>query len=228
MKPHTLVAVMLLSAQMAAAFFSLPAAAQGARQSSAQNPPRGAAAARAPAQVRVAPAIGIGESLDEEGFPFSYQLPDFSAGDGQAHIYKIGFFSANGTGNGTAFPDESGLIQESLPRSGIFSDTDFQAFVYAIDATTGAVKMYMDLTDITANKAAQLLTNVEMNARSALGGDPLQPWERITAPLPAGDERKLDLRGEGLSIDDVLDQIYLQTRCDVVEKGGLFTTAACN
>lgn len=152
--------------------------------------------------------------------------------DMETIIYNVGFIGEIGNGYRTVYPDVSGLIETRLPVSGTDANQQkktYQTFIYTIDAQTLGVEMFMDLFDVTVNNAAQILTNISKNAERSGGGASRMPTtNNFPRPLLAGDTLKLNLRGEHLSIDDVLDQIYVQTHCDLVEQDGFFSAVACN
>jgi hypothetical protein len=169
----------------------------------------------------------------------SLQLPEFDPADLETHVYKVGFFSATGSGNGSAYPDLDGLIEAQLPpptqtlENGRLVEKPWHMFFYSVNVDTGEVQLFMDLHDITVNQAVHALSSTLSNAemqftRSAEAFRARMRANPPRVPDPIGDALRLSVTGAYLTVEDVLEQIFQATRCDVVPQNGSLAIASCD
>jgi hypothetical protein len=144
----------------------------------------------------------------------AFQLPDFDPEDLYTHHYHVGMFSDSGNGSGTVFPDDTGYV-EYEQRTAV-GETPMTTFLYSIHAETSEVRVFIDVEAITVNRAAVVLSNLALNAGGPRGMRSLGPNRaRLQLPPAIGDQRTVAWSGDNLTIEDLQDQIFEQTRCDV-------------
>ena len=161
----------------------------------------------------------------------AFQIPNFNPEDLYTHSYHVGMFSASGNGSGTIRPNDSGYAE--FEQSVFPGETPMETFLYSVHVDSGEVRVFIDVDDMSVNQAAQVLTNLALNAVAQRGERLLDRNRRLRPPEPppaVGDERKLGLFGDYLTLDDLQEQIFEQTRCDVarVEGDYHYALVGCN
>jgi len=165
-----------------------------------------------------------------EVITYGYQIPDFNPDDLYTHHYHFGMFSETGNGNGTAYPDTDGYVEYEINRHG--QENEMQTFVYSVNAETGEARVFIDVNGISVNKAVSILTNVAMNARmnaqrSRQVGSGMLPRGAFRIPSEIGNQLRMDLHGDYLTLDDIQEEIFRQTRCNVEEEDGRYYLESC-
>jgi hypothetical protein len=164
----------------------------------------------------------------------AFQISGFDPNDLGSHLYHVGMFSESGNGSGTAYPDRNGYVEFELPqRPGMEL---MKTFLYSVHVETGTVEVFIDQRDLSLNEAVMLLTNLQMNARPLQqrfsGFDPertARMSRHLSQGLPEiGQQRRLGLYGEYLSLEDLQEQIFQQTRCNVELDVDVFYLASCD
>jgi hypothetical protein len=162
-----------------------------------------------------------------------FQISEFDPNDLGNHIYHVGMFSESGNGSGTAYPDRNGYVEFELhQRPGM---EQMKTFLYSVHVETGAVEVFIDQRDLSLNEAVMLLTNLQMNGRPLQrfsGFDP-QRSARMSRHFSQGQpdigqQRRLGLYGEYLILEDLQEQIFQQTRCNVELDVDVFYLASCD
>jgi hypothetical protein len=161
---------------------------------------------------------------------FGYQLPDFDAADLYTHHYHFGAFYENGNGSGTTEADTNGYIEYELNLPA--GQGEVQTYLYSIDAETGEAKVFADLDDLTVNRAVGILTGVSINSRANSerfnqGGAGFRPRRFMRRPTETGNQRTMQLHGEYLTLDDIQEEIFRQTRCNVEAEGDGYYLQSC-
>jgi hypothetical protein len=144
----------------------------------------------------------------------AFQLPDFNPEDLYTHNYHVGMFSDNGNGSGTVFPDDTGYLE--FEQHTPVGETPMTTFLYSVHIETSEVRVFIDVDAITVNKAAQVLTNLALNGGGPRSLRPFNPSQsRPRMPPAVGDQRVVTWSGDNLTLEDLQDQIFEQTGCDV-------------
>lgn len=159
-----------------------------------------------------------------------FQIPDFDPEELRTRFWHVGMFSDSGNGSGTLYPDDTGYAE--FERSSRVGETPMQTFLYSVHAETKEAQVFIDIDDLTVNKAVEVLNNLGINSDNrpvpgqAFGA---RMARRFSGPPPAiGDELHLGLYGDYLSVEDLQEQIFQQTRCNVERDDGVFYLAGCN
>lgn len=169
---------------------------------------------------------------EAEFITIAFQIPDFDPNDLGRYLYYFGMFSESGNGSGTAYPDRNGYVEYELhQRPGM---EPMKTFLYAVHVETGAVEVFIDQSDISLNTAVMVLTNLQINANPRRVFD--SDAERIARMArhfgqgepEIGTQRRLDLYGNYLSLEDLQEQIFQQTRCNVELDVDVFYIASCS
>lgn len=146
-----------------------------------------------------------------------FQIPDFNPEDLYSHRYHVGMFSDNGNGSGTAFPNDDGYVE--FEHRTFKGENPMETFLYSVQVDTGEVRVFIDVDNVSVNTAAGVLTNLALNSRAELGqrtvGDRRPP--RMIMPPPEAYTRKVRWSGDYLTLDELQEEIYAQTRCDVAQ-----------
>ncbi len=149
-----------------------------------------------------------------------FQIPDFNPDDLTTHVYHVGLFSETGNGNGSIYFDDNGYGEYELRT--FVGETPMRTFLYSVHVDSGEVRAFIDVDNVTVNKAALILTNLALNARVPQGPGlvPLNvrlPGPRLSpVPPPAiGDEYRVSLSGDNVTVEELQEQIFQQTRCNV-------------
>ncbi len=164
-----------------------------------------------------------------------FQIPDFNPDDLYTHDYHVGMFSDSGNGSGTVYPDDNGYAEFELTTHP--GQTPWRTFLYAVDVETGELQVFIDVDDVPVNSAVMILTNLALNSgvntvsRRGIAGPsfgPDRPRRRPVMPLPIGDELRVNLYGDYLTIEDLQDQIFDQTRCRIELDAGWYYLTGCD
>jgi hypothetical protein len=161
----------------------------------------------------------------------AFQLPDFNPEDLYTHLYHVGMFSDSGNGSGTVFPDDTGYVE--FEQQTAVGETPMTTFLYSVHTQTGEVRVFIDVAPITVNRAASVLSNLALNGMARRGQQPFgtnRPRAAFTPPPAVGDQRMVTLSGDNLTLDDLQEQIFAQTGCDVaqIENDFRYALVGCN
>jgi hypothetical protein len=161
---------------------------------------------------------------------FGYKIPDFNPDDLYTHHYHFGMFAENGNGSGTAYPDIDGYVEYEMHHP--IREPEMQTFLYSIHAETGEAKVFIDVNELTVNRAVSILTNVGINsgmntARYNRTGTGFPPRPAFRMPAEIGNQRRMELHGDYLTLEDIQEEIFRQTRCNVEEEDGHFYLESC-
>jgi hypothetical protein len=183
-----------------------------------------------PAQIGTLGASGTAVTSEVEVITFGYQIPDFDPDDLYTHLYHFGMFSETGNGSGTVYPDTDGYVEYEMTRHS--RESEMQTFLYSVHAETGEVRAFIDIDDLTVNMAVGILANLALNARSnteryaqRANAGFARPASRM--PLEIGNQHRLGLHGDYLTLEDIQEQIFSQTRCNVEEDIGRYYLESC-
>lgn len=163
-------------------------------------------------------------------------IPGYSPGDGENHVYELTFFSDNGVGNTSLFPDEYGYVQVDLPAS--LRGQGEQAaepamLISSANVETGEIRLSMDVSDVLAGSFVNALFNARMNLDGSLAmlrGEPRRrPFQ--DGPPPRNDlvlgDRRISLRGENLGLEEALDLLYQVSGCSVFLEENYLVAKSC-
>jgi hypothetical protein len=188
--------------------------------------------------TRSAPTAFPGRTVlqETEVSVLGFQIPDFNPDDLLTHFYHVGMFSESGNGSGTVYPDDNGYAEFELSTHP--GQTPWRTFLYGVDVDTGELQVFIDVDDVTVNSAVMILTNLALNSgsnavsRSGIAGRPPfgsdRPRRRPVMPPAIGDELRVNLHGDYLTIEDLQDQIFDQTRCRVELDAGWYYLTGCD
>jgi hypothetical protein len=160
------------------------------------------------------------------------QVPEFKPGDENTHVYIVsGVHQAGCSGSGTAHPDEHGLIEEGVGTSEARTDQDdCQHHLVVMDEETFESRITLDLHEV---KLIPFLTSLEAAMHFGVGiatGDRSRPatfFSRWSSVGKVYGERRLSIRGDNLTIDELLDKVFQNTGCVVNREEEGMTLASC-
>jgi hypothetical protein len=109
---------------------------------------------------------------------------------------------------------------------------EMQTFLYSMHVETGEARVFIDVKDLSVNQAVSILMNVAINsptnpARNQLSGNGPRIPRTIHIPPEIGNQRRMELRGDYLTLDDIQEEIFRQTRCNVEEEDGRYYLQSC-
>lgn len=149
----------------------------------------------------------------------SFQVKDFMPGDEDTHVYVVsGIQQAGCTGAGTAKPDESGFIEERVGRAETdLREDDCQHYLIVMNKNSFETRITLDLYEVGL---APFLASLESAMQFAVR---VATKTRMTVPGPPwGGSRhqqyknhRVSIRGDNLTVDEVLDNIYQNSGCIV-------------
>jgi hypothetical protein len=160
------------------------------------------------------------------------QVPEFKPGDRDTHVYIVSSVHQSGcSGSGTAHPDEYGLIEEGVGAVEERKDMeDCQYHLVVMDKKTLEVRITLDLYEV---KLIPFMTSLESAMHFGSGiatGDRSRPatfFSRWSSAARAYGERRLSIRGDNLTIDELLDKVYEDTGCIVTREAEGLALASC-
>lgn len=230
LSPRIIHLALLLSAGLATPL----SFAQG-NSTSPSQPSSGATDPQAPRIVDECAVQGTGattcQAISIPTKVVSFQISDFKPGDENTHVYIVsGIAQAGCSGGGTARPDEYGLIQERVGESQrIFQDDRCQHFMIAMDKESFETRITLDLYEVGL---APFLASLEMAMNSAVRvttrsrtNIPRPPW--WVARHEQYKEQRVSIRGDNLTVDEVLDNIYQNSGCTVSSRPEGFMVDGC-
>ena len=160
------------------------------------------------------------------------QVPEFKPGDQDTHVYIVSSVHQGGcSGSGTAHPDEYGLIEEGVgPSDAGAEKEDCQYHLVVMDKKTLESRITLDLYEV---KLVPFMTSLEGAMHFGVGiatGDRFRPstffarWSNATRTYG---ERRLSIRGDNLTIDELLDKVYQNTGCVINREAEGLALASC-
>lgn len=163
-----------------------------------------------------------------------FQIPGYSAADGDV-LYYWRHFSRNSNGGGTAYPDEFGVFEANLPifddsrSNGSQSTADQHYFFYSFNRETREILYTMDLYDAPLDLLVSALGSTAMKATSITSRQRQLASRAGLMQVPSIEfgRIRVTLRGEQLTLDQVLDSIYEQTGCELVKEEFQIRIASC-
>ena len=165
---------------------------------------------------------------------FEFRIPDFDPESLSHEVWKVGHITRNGSGSGSAMVDTMGLLTEDFPRLDDADEGPVHVYVYVTDIETAAVRLYLDIHDMTLNQVVNMLNTVVMNAIMSAQNDmdlfrslSRERAQYMTMQDPIGDSRAVTLFGNALQLEDIVDVVYEQTRCRLVLNELVYTLEAC-
>lgn len=188
-------------------------------------------ASEMPAGVRPAPRSTVNSELrttytEVEVYTLAFQIPNFDPADRQFYQYHVGMFSETGNGNGTAYPDEQGYVQFEMTRHQ--GQELMQTYLYGVHVETGEVEAFIDIPNVTVNKAVDVINNLARRRATFDRRTVSQRLMQYFPPPQQGNERSTGLYGNYLTIDDLIQQVYDQTGCWVEQDDlGVFYLDYC-
>ena len=161
----------------------------------------------------------------------SIPVPDFKPGDENTHVYVVsGILQSGCSGASTAHPDEYGLIEEMVAVSEASAGgNSCQYYLMVMDNKTLDTRVTLDLYQVkvvpfltSLEGAMQFGVRVATKQRSAYS-----PGSGLGDAHTQYRERYLSIRGDNLTIDEVLDRIYQNTGCIVDREAERMALASC-
>ncbi len=160
------------------------------------------------------------------------QVPQFKPGDQDRHVYIVSSVHQAGcSGSGTAHPDEYGLIKEGVGASGAMADKEScQYHLVVVDKQTLESRITLDLYEV---KLIPFMTSLEGAMHFGVGiatGDRFRPsrfFARWSNATREHGELRLSIRGDNLTIDELLDKVYQNTGCVINREAEGLMLASC-
>lgn len=160
------------------------------------------------------------------------QVPEFKPGDENTHVYIVSSVHQSGcSGSGTAHPNEYGLIEEGVGIAGARTgQEECQYHLVVMDKETFEPRVTLDLYEV---KLIPFLTSLEAAMHFGIGiatGNRSRPATFFSGWSSAGKaygDRRLSIRGDNLTIDELLDKVYQKTGCVVNRAEEGMTLASC-
>jgi hypothetical protein len=161
----------------------------------------------------------------------SIQVPEFKQGDEDTHVYVVsGVFQGGCSGSSTTQPDEYGLVEQTVEISEASADNNScQYYLLVMNSKTLEPRVTLDLYEVKLVAfLSSLETAMHLGVRAATG-------QRSTNPLGSGlrnanrqyGEERLSIRGDNLTIDELLDAVYQNTGCIVNRETEGMVLASC-
>jgi len=161
------------------------------------------------------------------------EIPDFTAADMENKVYVMSHVGTHSSGGGSVFPDADGyLSKQEIDPASLPPGTDrdeAQYYFTAIDIDTLEARVTLDLYQVGLFPLLNSLQSaVLMGERMALRSN-VPPGRR--GPRVGGNadfmEVQVSVRGEHLTIDEVLDAIYLDSGCIIDQTDAMLMVASC-
>jgi hypothetical protein len=164
----------------------------------------------------------------------SLQIPDFTPGDEERHVYVLANIRESGSGAGTVFADENGILEKQegfIPSSlgGNVPEAEPQYYFVSVDVATLDARFTLDLHQVNLVPLLKSLQSAEqMGKRAATRSQGFPRTDRSNMQdLLHYRELTLSIQGEHLTLDEVLDAIYLASGCIVDQDGETLVVASC-
>jgi hypothetical protein len=163
------------------------------------------------------------------------QIPDFKPEDRETHVYVLSDVHGYGSGGGSVSADENGLLsKQEVDRSslpGIAADEEAAQYYFtALDVATLEARVTLDLYQVrlwpflsSLQSAIQMGTQMATRAQFVPG---------VRGPRVSGDRLKyqdvrVSIQGEHMTLDEVLDAVYLDSGCIVDQQAEALVLASC-
>lgn len=160
------------------------------------------------------------------------EVPDFEPADAHTDVYIVTAINANGSDSGAVEPDRYGIVQYQV-RTGVAgaSGDPWQYYLTATNLDTRETRVTFDIHEV---KLLPFLTslNAVLNLTRRLR-PPLRVKAGTGRPVVNVDmlsryqDHRVSIRGENLTIDEILDELYRNTGCTVNEDARRLVLANC-
>lgn len=168
--------------------------------------------------------------------PFAYRIPDFDPAMRDTFEFVIGSTNTSAQGGNTngstaAFLADDGLLTGEVTLMGKESELDpVHHFVTAVNVLDGSGYLFVEQENMNLLEVADMLTSLYQQMYLVLNPDErFSPTTLRSGALPAPEDytTTATIDGAWLSIADIQEQVFQQTRCHVELGANVYRPAGC-
>ncbi len=166
----------------------------------------------------------------------TFQVPHFKPEDRDTHRYYVVSVFKTGGGASSGKVDEFGILRESVVDYAAMPDTPEdmlvqQYFFLSVNSQTDEVRITLDLKQVNLSAFLHALSGGISHGTTVHHAIPAPPIRRFNHFRPQPDDGSnsvwMDIKGEHLTLDDVLDLVYRETRCEVYVQDSSLVLTSC-
>jgi hypothetical protein len=158
------------------------------------------------------------------------QVPEFEEGDKDTHVYIVsGVHQGGCSGSGTGHPDEYGLIEENVAYGPATDEDPCQYYLIVMDNKTLEARITLDLYEVKLVPfLASLETSISLGVRVATRSrSASSAASQLLKAIRQYPDQRISIRGDNLTLDEVLDRVYQDTGCIVNREAAGIALASC-
>jgi hypothetical protein len=163
-----------------------------------------------------------------------FRIPDFDPQSLTHQSWHVGHIFQNGSGSSSTLVDTDGLLTAEFSLPSGASTGPVHQYIYVTDTNSAAVRLYLDVYDMTVNQAISMLNNAAMNAimQTERNPDIFREFSRERArlsgrPDPIGDTRFVAIAGDGLTLEAIAEVVNMQSNCQLQLNEFVYVLQAC-